>query len=319
MSRFILRRIVQAIPTLFGILLLTFLLTRLSPADPVKLMLAGQFDITPEERAELYHNLGLDDPLPVQFVRYAGNVLRLDFGNSFYYHRPVVELIAERIPNSLQLSVLSLILALVIGVPLGVVSAYRRGKPIDHVIRIFSVAGHAIPSFWFGLLFVTILGVQLRWFPIGSMNAVGKDGDVLDRIWHLFGPVLALSLGLIALYPRYLRTQVLEIVNQDYVRTAHAKGLKQRSVTWGHVVRNTLIPIVTLFGGLLTIVLSGSVVIERVFNWPGIGRLLFEALVSKDYPMIQANVVIGSVLLLVSFIARDIAYAFVDPRVKVSG
>ena len=319
MSRFILRRIVQAIPTLFGILLLTFLLTRLSPADPVKLMLAGQFDITPEERAELYHNLGLDDPLPVQFVRYAGNVLRLDFGNSFYYHRPVVELIAERIPNSLQLSVLSLILALVIGVPLGVVSAYRRGKPIDHVIRIFSVAGHAIPSFWFGLLFVTILGVQLRWFPIGSMNAVGKDSDVLDRIWHLFGPVLALSLGLIALYPRYLRTQVLEIVNQDYVRTAHAKGLKQRAVTWGHVVRNTLIPIVTLFGGLLTIVLSGSVVIERVFNWPGIGRLLFEALVSKDYPMIQASVVIGSVLLLVSFIFRDIAYAFVDPRVKVSG
>ena len=317
MSRFILRRIVQAIPTLFGILLLTFLLTRLSPADPVKLMLAGQFDITSEERAELYHNLGLDDPLPVQFVRYAGNVLRLDFGNSFYYHRPVVELIAERIPNSLQLSVLSLILALVIGVPLGVISAYRRGKPIDHVIRIFSVAGHAIPSFWFGLLFVTILGVQLRWFPIGSMNAVGKDSDVLDRIWHLFGPVLALSLGLIALYPRYLRTQVLEIVNQDYVRTAHAKGLKQRAVTWGHVVRNTLIPIVTLFGGLLTIVLSGSVVIERVFNWPGIGRLLFEALVSKDYPMIQANVVIGSVLLLVSFIARDIAYAFVDPRVKV--
>ena len=319
MSRFILRRIVQAIPTLFGILLLTFLLTRLSPADPVKLMLAGQFDITPEERAELYHNLGLDDPLPVQFVRYAGNVLRLDFGNSFYYHRPVVELIAERIPNSLQLSVLSLIFALVIGVPLGVISAYRRGKPIDHVIRIFSVAGHAIPSFWFGLLFVTILGVQLRWFPIGSMNAVGKDSDVLDRIWHLFGPVLALSLGLIALYPRYLRTQVLEIVNQDYVRTAHAKGLKQRAVTWGHVVRNTLIPIVTLFGGLLTIVLSGSVVIERVFNWPGIGRLLFEALVSKDYPMIQASVVIGSVLLLVSFIFRDIAYAFVDPRVKVSG
>ena len=318
MSRFILRRIVQAIPTLFGILLLTFLLTRLSPADPVKLMLAGQFDVTSEERAELYHNLGLDDPLPVQFARYVGNVLRLDFGNSFYYHRPVVELIVERIPNSLQLSVLSLILALVIGVPLGVISAYRRGRPLDHVIRIFSVAGHAIPSFWFGLLFVTILGVQLRWFPIGSMNAVGKDSDVLDRIWHLFGPVLALSLGLIALYPRYLRTQVLEIVNQDYVRTAHAKGLRQRAVTWGHVVRNTLIPIVTLFGGLLTIVLSGSVVIERVFNWPGIGRLLFEALVSKDYPMIQANVVIGSILLLVSFILRDIAYAFVDPRVKVS-
>lgn len=318
MTRFIIRRLVQAIPTLFGILLLTFLLTRLSPADPVKLMVAGQFDITPEDRAALYHELGLDDPLPVQFVRYVANVARLDFGNSFYYHRPVSELIIERIPNSLQLSILSLLLALVIGVPLGVLAAYRRGKFTDHAIRIFSVAGHAIPSFWFGLLFVTILGVQLRLFPIGSMNAVGKDGDLIDRVWHLFGPVIALALGAIALYPRYLRTQVLEIVNQDYVRTAQAKGLPDRSVTWVHVVRNTLIPVVTLFGGLLTIVLSGSVVIERVFNWPGIGRLLFEALLNKDYPMIQASVVIGSLLLLASFILRDIAYAWVDPRVKVS-
>lgn len=319
MARFIARRLLQAIPTLFGIILLTFLVTRLSPADPVKLMLAGNFDITPEDRALLYHSLGLDDPLPVQFARYAWNVLRLDFGNSFYYHRPVIGLIFERIPNSLQLSVLSLIFALLIGVPLGVIAAYRRGRPADHAIRVFSVAGHAIPEFWFGLLFVTILGVQLRWFPIGSMNAIGKEGDVLDSVWHLFGPVLALSIGLIATYPRYLRTQVLEIVNQDYVRTAHAKGLHENAVRYRHVVRNTLIPIVTLFGGLLAIVLSGSVVIERVFNWPGLGRLLFEAVVNKDYPMVEAAVVVGSILLLASYILRDIAYAFVDPRIKVGG
>jgi peptide/nickel transport system permease protein len=318
MVRFIVRRLVQAIPTLFGILLLTFLVTRLSPADPVKLMLAGNFDITPEDRAVLYHSLGLDDPLPVQFARYAFNVLRLDFGNSFYYHRPAIEMIAERIPNSLQLSVLSLIVALAIGVPLGVIAAYKRGRPQDHAIRIFSVAGHAIPEFWFGLLFVTILGVQLRWFPIGSMSAIGKEDELLDRLWHLFGPVLALSIGLIATYPRYLRTQVLEIVNQDYVRTAHAKGLRENAVRYGHVVRNTLIPVVTLFGGLLAIVLSGAVVIERVFNWPGLGRLLFDAVVNKDYPLVEASVVIGSILLLISYILRDIAYAFVDPRIKVS-
>lgn len=313
------RRLIQSIPTLFGILLLTFLVTRLSPADPVKLMVAGNFDITPEDRAVLYHSLGLDDPLPVQFARYAWNVLRLDFGNSFYYHRPVMHMIAERIPNSLQLSILSLFVALVIGVPLGVIAAYRRGKPADHAIRIFSVAGHAIPEFWFGLLFVTILGVQLRWFPIGSMNAIGKEGDLVDSAWHLFGPVLALAVGLVATYPRYLRTQVLEIVNQDYVRTAHAKGLKENSVRYGHVVRNTLIPVVTLFGGLLGIVLSGSVVIERVFNWPGLGRLLFEAVVNKDYPMVEAAVVVGSILLLISYILRDVAYALVDPRIKVGG
>jgi peptide/nickel transport system permease protein len=302
---------------LFGILLLTFLVTRLSPADPVKLMVAGNFDITPEDRALLYHSLGLDDPLPVQFARYVFNVARLDFGTSFYYHRPVMDMILERIPNSLQLSVLSLIVALAIGVPLGVIAAYRRGRPADHAIRIFSVAGHAIPEFWFGLLFVTILGVQLRWFPIGSMNAIGHDDEFVDRAWHLFGPVLALSIGLIATYPRYLRTQVLEIVNQDYVRTAYAKGLRENAVRYGHVVRNALIPVVTLFGGLLAIVLSGSVVIERVFNWPGLGRLLFDAVVNKDYPLVQAAVVIGSILLLASYILRDVAYALVDPRIKV--
>jgi len=317
MTRFIIRRLLQAIPTIFGILLLTFLLTRLSPSDPVNLMLAGNFDITPEERAALKQDLGLNDPLPVQFARYVASVAKLDFGNSFYYHRPAVTLIAERIPNSLQISVLSLLLALVVGVPLGVISAYNRGRAKDHFIRIFSVAGHAIPTFWFGLLFVTILGVDLRWFPIGSMNAIGHENEVLDRLWHLAGPVLAASLAGIALYPRYLRTEVLEILSQDYVRTANAKGLKESAVTWVHVVRNSLIPIVTLFGGILSIVLAGSLIIEQVFSWPGIGRLLFEALTNKDYPVIQADVLATSALLILSYIVRDIAYAWVDPRIKV--
>ena len=317
MTRFIIRRLLQAIPTIIGILLLTFLLTRLSPSDPVSLMVAGNFDITAEDRAALKESLGLNDPLPVQFARYVANVARLDFGNSFYYHRPAIALITERIPNSLQISIPALLLAIAIGVPLGVLQAYRRGRLSDHVIRIFSVAGHAIPTFWFGLLFVSILGIDLRWFPIGSMNVIGKESDVLDRIWHLAGPVLAASLGGIALYPRYLRTEVLEILSQDYVRTAQAKGLKQNAVTWVHVVRNSLIPIVTLFGGILAIVLAGSLIIEQVFNWPGLGRLLFEALTNKDYPVIQADVLAVSALLLLSYILRDIAYAWVDPRIKV--
>ncbi len=317
MTRFIARRLLQAIPTIFGILLLTFLLTRLSPSDPVSLMVAGNFDITPEDRAALKQELGLNDPLPVQFAHYVANVVKLDFGNSFYYHRPAIALIGERIPNSLQISIPALLLAIAVGVPLGVLQAYRRGRLSDHVIRIFSVAGHAVPTFWFGLLFVSIMGIDLRWFPIGSMNVIGKEGDILDRVWHLFGPVLAASLGGIALYPRYLRTEVLEILSQDYVRTAQAKGLKQTAVTWVHVVRNSLIPIVTLFGGILTIVLAGSLIIEQVFNWPGLGRLLFEALQNKDYPVIQADVLATSAVLLLSFLLRDVAYAWVDPRIKV--
>jgi peptide/nickel transport system permease protein len=318
MGRFIVRRLVQAVPTLFGVLVLTFLLTRLSPADPVSLMLGGQYDITAEDRASLRQSLGLNDPLPVQFAVWMWKVLQLDFGNSFYYHRPVIQMIAERIPNSLQISFAALIVTVAVGVPLGVIAALKRGSAADHGIRIFSVSGHAIPTFWFGLIFVLVLGVQLRWFPIGSMNVVGVDCFFCwDRIWHLIGPVAIISIGGIANLPRILRTEVLEVISQDYVRTARSKGLKERSVVAGHVLRNALIPVVTIFGGLLTIFLSGALVIEQVFNWPGLGRLTFEAAINKDYPLVQAGVVFSAVLLILSYIVRDITYAFVDPRIKV--
>jgi peptide/nickel transport system permease protein len=177
---------------------------------------------------------------------------------------------------------------------------------------------NAVPHFFLGLLFVIVLGVNLRWFPIGSMNTVGVDcGFCWDRIWHMFGPVLIAATGGIAIYPRYLRTEVLEILGQDFVRTARSKGLRERAVILAHVLRNALIPVVSLFGGILTIVLGGSVVIEQVFNWPGLGRLLFEAALAKDYPVVQASVLVASVLLLFSYILRDIAYAWVDPRIKV--
>ena len=316
MTRFIVRRIVQGLPTLFGILVITFALTRLSPGDPVKLMVGGQFDILPEDRAVLAQSLGLNDPMPVQFGRYLRDMLTFNFGNSFYYHRPVTQLIIERVGNSLQLQVLALLVALAIGVPLGIVAALRRGRPADHVIRTMSVVGHALPTFWFGLLFVLVLGVQLRWFPVGSMNAVGKT-DFADRLYHLIGPVLTLALGGIALYPRYLRTEMLEVLNQDYVRTARSKGLREQVVVVRHVLRNALIPIVTLLGGVLTIVIGGSVITETIFNWPGLGRLFFEGLTNKDFPLIQASVVFASILLIVSYILRDIIYAVVDPRIKV--
>ena len=318
MGRFIARRLVQAIPTLFGVLLLTFLLTRLSPADPVQLMLGGQFDITPEDRERLRQSLGLNDPLPLQFVTWLWHVVQLDFGNSFYYHRPVIQMIGERIPNSLQISISALLVTVAVGVPLGVMAALRRGGLVDHAIRIFSVSGHAIPTFWFGLIFVLVLGVQLRWFPIGSMNVIGTDCTFCwDRLWHLIGPVAVISIGGIANLPRILRTEVLEVISQDYVRTARSKGLKERVVISGHVLRNALIPVVTLFGGLLTIFVGGALVIEQVFNWPGIGRLTFEAAINKDYPLVQAGVVFSSLLLIFSYIVRDVTYALVDPRIKV--
>jgi peptide/nickel transport system permease protein len=318
MGRFIARRLIQAIPTLFGIMLLTFLLTRLSPSDPVQLMVAGNFDITVEDKASLRHSLGLDDPLPVQFGKWLISAAQLDLGNSFYYHRPVTQLIWERIPNTMQYTIPSLILAVVIGAPLGFVAARLRGRFPDHLIRLMSVVLHSLPEFFVGLLVVLILGIQLRWLPVGSMNAVGETCTFcVDRFVHLLGPVIVGALGGIAFYPRLMRTEVLEILGQDYVRTARSKGLRERVILTGHVLRNALIPVVTIFGGLLGIVLSSSLVIEQVFNWPGLGRLLFEGAVNKDYPMVQAVTIVGGVLLLASYILRDIAYAWVDPRIKV--
>ncbi len=317
MGRFVVRRLIQAVPTLFGILLLTFLLTRLSPSDPVTLIFGDQFNVSQEQRAELRHNLGLDDPLPIQFLGYVGRVVVLDFGNSYYYHRPVLSVIAERLPNSLQLSVAALIVGLAIGVPLGVLAALTRGRPPDHAIRLVSVGGHAVPTFWFGLLFVLQIGVQLRLLPVGSMNDIGKESDLVDRMRHMIGPVLTLALAGISNYPRFVRTEMLEVLSQDYVRTAHSKGLRARVVVTRHALRNALIPLVTSLGGILTILIGGAVVVEQIFNWPGLGRLFFEALVNKDFPIVQASVVVGSALLLVSYILRDVTYALVDPRIKV--
>lgn len=318
MGRFILRRLVQAIPTLFGIMVISFVLLRLSPGDPVKLLVPANIEITAADRAELRRNLGLDDPLPVQFARFTWQAVRLDFGDSFYANRPARDLIFERIPNSLQPIVLSLFLALAIGVPLGFLAALSRGRWPDHVIRLTSVFLHSVPTFFLGLLFVLVIAVQLRWLPTGSMNSVGIDCTFcLDRAAHIVGPVLLYALGGIAFWPRLIRTEVLEILTQDYVRTVRAKGMRERVVMYRHVLRNALIPVVTSFGGILTIIFAGNVIGEVVFNWPGLGRLFFDAAVSKDFPLIQAGIVMSSGLLLLSYILRDITYAFVDPRIKV--
>lgn len=313
-----LRRLVQAVPTVLGIMLFTFLLTRLSPSDPVEILLANQPDVTEREREDLREALGLNDPLPLQFLVWTGEVLRLDLGESFIQRRPVADIVAERLPNTLQLSVAGLLVSLLIGVPAGVTAALMRGRIADHAIRVISVVLHATPAFYLGLLFILFFGVQLRLFPVGSMNSLGENCALCwDRAWHMVGPVLLYAAGGIAIFPRFLRTEMLEILGQDFVRTARGKGVRERSVIVRHALRNALIPVVTLLGGLLTIFVSGSVIIEQVFNWPGLGRLLFDAANAKDYPVVQATVLISSLLLVVSYILRDIAYAWVDPRIRL--
>ena len=318
MGRFVVRRLLQAIPTLFGIMLLTFLLTRLSPSDPISLMAGLNPNVAAEDRAAAREALGLNDPIPVQFLRWAFDVIRLDFGESFFYHRPVTDLIAERLVNTLQLTVAGLLLALLVGVPSGIVAALLRGKLADHGIRVLSVVLSATPDFFLGLLFILILGVQFQIFPVGSMNTVGEYCTVCrDRLWHMVGPVLLVASTGLAVYPRFIRTEMLEILGQDYVRTARSKGLRERIVVGRHALRNALMPMITLLGGTLPFVIGGSVIVERVFNWPGLGRLIFEAASAKDYPLLQASVLVGSFVLVMSYILRDLLYSWVDPRVKV--
>src|SRR5918912_4147095 len=316
MGRFVARRVLQAIPTFFGITLLSFTILRLAPGDPV-LILFGGGNLRAEEVAALRSAYGLDQPIPIQYVRWLGHVLTGDFGQSFLYKRPVVEMIQASLPNTLLLAGLALLLTIIVGVPLGVIAARYRGSWLDQAIRVLGVAGHAIPAFWFGLLFILILSVQFRLFPVGGMLTVGKDPlDLPDRLAHLLGPVVTLSLAGIANYSRYMRTETLEVLSQDYVRTARAKGLREQVVLFVHALRNALLPLVTAVGTQVEFLLSGAVVIEQVFAWPGMGRMTYEAARSKDYPIVMAVVVLSSILLLLSYILRDIAYGIADPRVR---
>jgi peptide/nickel transport system permease protein len=315
---FIIRRVLYAIPTLIGISLITFLIARLSPGDPIKLFTFGVPDLTPADYDRLYKAYGLDQPLPIQYVNFLKDAVQLHFGQSFIYKRDAGVMLMERLPNTLQLAIVALVLQLVIGVPLGVLAALKRGHWFDGAVRVFGVAGHAIPAFWLGQILIIIFAINLRLLPSQGMLTVGaSQADVFDRLKHIILPAFVLALTGIANYSRILRTETLDVLSQDFVRTAHAKGLRERTVMFVHALRNALIPVVTALGGILAALVGGALVIEQVFTWPGVGQFTFQAAIAKDYPIVQAGVMFSAVLLVISYLLRDLAYAVVDPRIKV--
>ena len=317
MRNFIVRRLLYAIPTLIGISIITFVIVRLSPGDPIRFFVFGQRDITGEDIERLRHAYGLDKPLPLQYVDWLIAMVQLNFGQSFIYHQDAFQLLLGRVPATLQLAVVALGLQLLIGVPLGVIAALKRGTWSDGVIRVFGVAGHAVPAFWLGLVLIIVFAVQLKWLPSQGMLTVGKDvWDLPDRLRHILLPAFVLSLTGIANYSRILRTETLDVLSQDFVRTAHAKGLHERTVVFVHALRNALIPVVTALGGILAGLVGGALVVEQVFSWPGVGQFTFQAAIAKDYPIVQAATMFVSALLVASYLLRDIAYAIVDPRIK---
>jgi peptide/nickel transport system permease protein len=315
---FIIRRLIYAIPTLIGISIITFAIARLAPGDPIRLFTFGIRDFTQADYDNLLHVYGLDRPMPVQYIDWITKAVRGNFGESLIYHRESFTMLMERVPNTLVLAGAALMLQLLIGVPLGVLAAFKRGTWVDGSIRIFGVMGHAVPAFWLGLILIIVFAVQLRWLPSIGVLTVGHDQmDILDRLKHLILPSFVLALTGIANYSRILRTETLDVLAQDFVRTAHAKGLRERTVVFTHALRNALIPVVTALGGILAGLVGGALVIEQVFSWPGVGQFTFQAAIAKDYPIVQAGVMFTSTILVISYLLRDLTYAIVDPRIKV--
>ena len=320
MIRYILRRVLLAVPTLAGIVVLVFCLLHLAPGSPVSAM-GGESGRRVSGRAavEMRRLYGLDRPLPERFGKWVSRLARLDLGESFVDRRPVLERIREALPYTLVLNGLALLLTLAVAIPLGVEAGGRPESGFDRVSGAALFALYSTPSFWAALLLQTLFCVKLRWLPlygVASDSAAPGLAGVADRLAHLALPVVCLTYGSLAFYARLVRSGVAEARSADYVVAARARGLSRREALWKHAFRNALLPLITLLGLVLPGLLSGSVIIERIFAWPGLGRLYFDSILSRDYPVVLALSLVGAVATLAVTLAADIAYAVADPRVR---
>jgi peptide/nickel transport system permease protein len=316
-------------PTLVGITLVTFLIVQMAPGDPARLAMGLQGETLRANEAskqildEQRRLLGLDQPLWKRYPIWLGRMCMLDFGRSFKDFRPVWQIILERMPITLEINLLSLFLAYVIAIPVGVRSAVKAGAFSEHLVTVALFVLYSLPTFWVAYVLMYFLagGNHLSIFPVGGISSMGAEDYgawkwLADRLWHLVLPVFCLTYGSFAGLSRYMRSGMMEVLRQDYIRTARAKGLPQRSVVFKHALRNSVIPIVTILAGLLPGLIGGSVIIETIFNIPGMGRLAWEAVLSRNYPVIMADGTIVAVLTLFGILASDLLYAVVDPRIK---
>jgi peptide/nickel transport system permease protein len=322
-TTYILRRILQAIPIMFLLSVFLFGVVRLMPGGPLA-QAERNPNVTPEQLAALRLRLGLDQPLPVQYVKWIkAFVLEGDWGYSIKFRRPVAEMIGERIPATLILFGAGFFIMLMFAIPIGVYSAIKPYSVFDNFITTFSFAGQSVPVYWLGLILIVIfyLNVQSPFgagplFPAGGMHTIGREGDLLDLFWHLVLPITAMSFSWIAWYSRFLRSSMRDTLNEDYVRTARAKGLSLRTVHFRHALRNALLPLVTLIALDLPTVFGGAVFIETIFAWPGMGRLFWDAAKGRDYPILLAVMMIYAALTLLFNLIADIVYGFLDPRIR---
>ena len=321
MALYLLRRLIGMVPVLFLITLISFGIMHLAPGKPTDAAMAFNPKASLEARQRMEALYGLDQPLAVQYQQWLRRLVRWDFGRSFLDDRPVGEKIAERLPITLTINLASLALILLIAIPLGVVAAVRPGGLFDRLTTVLVFIGYSMPSFWLALLCLAWFGVALRWLPISGLHSLDYESfglirRALDTAWHLMLPISIAAFTGLAGLSRYMRSSMVEVLRQDYIRTARAKGLSERRVLFHHGLRNGLLPIITLLGLSLPDVIGGAVIAETIFSIPGMGRLLYEAVMARDYPVVMALVTIGALLTLIGNLLADLAYAYADPRIR---
>lgn len=317
MTAYIIRRLIMAVVILIIVTLIVFFVMQLLPGDPLVIIMgqqAGSGSMSQEQIEQLYIRYGLDKPLIVQYWNWIGGVLHGDMGESIYYHEDVGKLLLERFPVTLDLGIKSFILYNILGIVMGMIAALRRGKWIDTFATVLSYIGVSVPVFWLGLILIYVFGLRLDWFPIAGYTLPTED--LWENIYQSFLPVICLSLMGWAVIARQMRSSVLEVMSQDYIRTAWSKGLTERAVIIRHMLKNSLIPVITLMGIGLGLMFGGQVLIEQVFAIPGVGRLLVGSVFAQDYQVVQsATLIIAAIVILVNLIV-DISYGWFDPRIR---
>lgn len=312
------RRLAIAIPVLFGILLVSFVLTRMLPGDPLLMTMSiEEFGASDEYLAQRRADLGLDKPLPVQYVAWVGEVVQGNLGTSFQRREPVTKLIGMRIGPTVLLTATGVGLALLIGVPIGVVAALRQNSWFDYTSAAGSMLAISIPNFFLGLMAIFVFSLRLGWLPTGGLRPLGAEPNLVDSIRHLIMPAGVLSAVLIGPYVRYTRQSMLEVLRQDYITTATAKGVPHMAIVILHGLRNALIPLVTVVAIQIPALLAGTVIIETIFSWPGMGQLVLEGITRRDYPIIIGVIMVSAVLVLIFNLLADVIAAVLDPRIRL--
>lgn len=318
MTRIVLRRLVTAIPLLLGITVVTFAILRAVPGGPLAAYEADP-NVSPADLARLEHAFGLDEPLPLQYLTWLSQLFTGDWGSSITSSQPVRAMIGERLPNTLTLMGIVYVVTLAVALPLGVLTATRHRSRFDHLVSGISFVAYAVPPFWLGLLLILGFGLGLRWLPLGGMTAPDAAAfDLADRLRHLVLPVTTLALFGAAHYVRYLRAAMLETLGADYLRTARAKGLPERTVVLRHALPHAAIPLVTVAALDLPELFAGALVTEQLFGWPGMGRLFWDAATRSDYPVLMGILAVSALLVVAASLVADLVYAWLDPRIRIS-